>query len=283
MNPPDAEVIGAFGYIPIKPYKKPYVPGLKNILVETISSDTSVVSEICKKTLILDSLLISGCAIGLTPRPSWSGYMQIIMQGSGSYEISKINPLPFINMDPNNLTTIYSALRFSSDHCHKHGIATCLVTFDQPLFMKASEIVAASAELSNVVVRLGGFHLLMSYMGAVGHIMSGSGLEYLWSTVCAKSSVTHMMSGHAYARALRAHYLTQEALAKIKLNDSNCLDDVDKESLREIYNELLTGLKSVDDALKSEWAQKINTLLSQCCEQAKTVSRTAKLWAQYFD
>ena len=50
-----------------------------------------------------------------------------------------------------------------------------------------------------------------------------------------------------------------------------------------MYNELLTGLKSVDDALKSKWAQKINTLLSQCCEQTKTVSRTAKLWAQYFD
>ena len=44
MIPQDADVIVAFGYIPIKPYKKPHVPGLKNILVENISSDTSAVS-----------------------------------------------------------------------------------------------------------------------------------------------------------------------------------------------------------------------------------------------
>ena len=37
------------------------------------------------------------------------------------------------------------------------------MTFDQPLIVqKASEIVLASPKLSNVVVRLGGFHLLMS-------------------------------------------------------------------------------------------------------------------------
>jgi len=66
------------------------------------------------------------------------------------------------------------------------------VTSDQPLFQKASEIVAASNNLHKVVVRLGGFHLLMSYLGSIGQIMSGSGLAELWERVYAKGSVVHM-------------------------------------------------------------------------------------------
>ena len=45
-------------------------------------------------------------------------------------------------------------------------------------------------------------------MGAVGNIMAGSGLEELWSTVYASSSVSHMVTGQAYPRALRAYFLT---------------------------------------------------------------------------
>ena len=49
-------------------------------------------------------------------------------------------------------------------------IGICPVTFDQPLFIKALEIVIASHDLTNVPVRirLDGFHLLMSYMGSIG-------------------------------------------------------------------------------------------------------------------
>jgi len=85
------------------------------------------------------------------------------------------------------------------------------VTFDQPLFINAMDIVSQvdqNDELSKVIVRLGGFHLLMSYMGTVGKIMGGSGMEELWSEVFAKNAVVHMADGHAYARALRAHSLS---------------------------------------------------------------------------
>jgi len=69
------------------------------------------------------------------------------------------------------------------------------VTFDQPLYIKAAEIVAASTDLSNVVVRLGGSHLLMSYLGSIGFIMGGSGTEAMWETVYAAGTVTHNADG----------------------------------------------------------------------------------------
>ena len=62
----------------------------------------------------------------------------------------------------------------------------CIVTFDQPLFIKAVDIVDASAELcDSVIVRLGGLHMTFSYMGSDGYIMSGSGQEQMWSTALA--------------------------------------------------------------------------------------------------
>jgi len=55
------------------------------------------------------------------------------------------------------------------------GLPVTCITFDQPLWLKAVDI-CMSAGL-DIVCRLGGFHLLMSFLGSVGHIMSGSGIE----------------------------------------------------------------------------------------------------------
>lgn len=52
----------------------------------------------------------------------------------------------------------------------------CILTFDQLLYMKARDIYSAGC-LSDevlVVLRLGSFHTLMSYMGSICYIMAGS-------------------------------------------------------------------------------------------------------------
>ncbi|ELU14070.1 hypothetical protein CAPTEDRAFT_196673 [Capitella teleta] len=63
---------------------------------------------------------------------------------------------------------------------------------DQPLYAKAIKIVASDEILQGVVFILGGFHILMSFMGSVGYIMGGSRLEVLWESVYAPASVVHM-------------------------------------------------------------------------------------------
>ena len=47
----------------------------------------------------------------------------------------------------------------------------------------------------------------MNFLGAVGDMMSGSGIEELLEMVYATNSVGHMMSGKAFARATRRHFL----------------------------------------------------------------------------
>ena len=101
--------------------------------------------------------------------------------------------------------------------------------FDQPLYIKDADIVASLPELSNIFLRLGGFHLVMSYLGSAGYIMSQSGLKDMtWGTVYANNSIDHMMTGHAYARALRAHMLTAASLVGHLLERNGLNDELKK-------------------------------------------------------
>lgn len=91
-----------------------------------------------------------------------------------------------------------------------------------PLFVKARDIVAPCSEIcgvKSVIVRLGGFHLAMSFLGCIGYIMAGSGIEDICSLVYAKGSVDKMLSGKASARAIRCHSLIRLALALLVLKD----------------------------------------------------------------
>ena len=68
-------------------------------------------------------------------------------------------------------------------------------------------IVEGSQEdspLRSVILRLGGFHILMSFLGSIGHLMAGTGLQELLEVIFAGNTVSHILSGKAVARAIRA-------------------------------------------------------------------------------
>lgn len=80
----------------------------------------------------LHSLWIYGYSLDVSSKPSWSGFMQLASRDVIP-DVSRIEILPFINMNPSDTTTIYSALCFAQEQCRKQGIPLCPVTFDQPL------------------------------------------------------------------------------------------------------------------------------------------------------
>ena len=65
-----------------------------------------------------------------------------------------------------------------ADEAKRMNIPVPCVTFDQPLWLKAVGIIAES-ELK-IVARLSGFHTVMSFLGSIGKMMKGSGLEKLF-------------------------------------------------------------------------------------------------------
>ncbi|KAJ8386430.1 hypothetical protein AAFF_G00170270 [Aldrovandia affinis] len=156
-----------------------------------------------------------------SPRPAWSGMMQFVQHGTHPGKSSFVF-LPMIDMSPSDATCIYSTLKFLCEHAHRHN-AIPIITFDQPLWWKALLIIEAEPEgsdLSNIVLRLGGFHTEMSFLGSIGHLMAGTGLQEVMELVYAVNAVVHMMTGKAIARAVRAHLLIDGVLNGLILSDA---------------------------------------------------------------
>ena len=143
------------------------------------------------------------------PRPNWNGFMQKATC-SNNLKKASISFLPIIDLNPSDENCIYSTLMFIIQQSKSMNIPVPCVTFDQPLWLKAVGIIE-DANLG-IVCRLGGFHTMMSFLGSIGNLMKGSGIEELFGEVYAGNSVIHMMSGKAISRALPAHLLVESAL-----------------------------------------------------------------------
>ena len=157
----------------------------------------------------LDLLWHTMYFFGKNLRSSWSGFMTMVTNGDHPGKAT-ISYLPILDMDPSDLTCIYSVLVFILKQAEQMQVKTPVVTFDQPLWLKAMEIVKAKS--LPIVLILGGFHLMMSFLGSVGTLMKGSGLTDAFQAIYGSNAVEHIMTGKAVSRALRAHFLTESAL-----------------------------------------------------------------------
>jgi hypothetical protein len=100
--------------------------------------------------------------------------------------------LPIIYLNPSDETCINSTLHFVIKQAEKLGIPTPFITFDQPLWLKATGII--KDQNLNIMCRLGGFHTLMSFLGSIGKLMAGSGLEEVFEEVYAEHHLHHLQS-----------------------------------------------------------------------------------------
>lgn len=154
-------------------------------------------------------------------RPSWNGFMQMVHEG-GHPGQSSVVFMPMIDMKSSDESCIYSTMCFVSDQARRYNV-TPVLTFDQPLWWKAMEIQQNEPPESNVckiVLRLGGLHVEMSFLGCIGHIMGGSGIEELLETVYAENAVIHMLTGKAISRALRGHILVETVLNALLMSEA---------------------------------------------------------------
>ena len=148
-------------------------------------------------------------------QPQWSGFMQRHVTGDHPGK-SSFSFLPIINLNLSDESCIFSTLLFVQHQARQLNIPTPCVTFDQPLYIKAFEIV--DAKDMKIVLKLGGFHMLMSFLGGIGTVMDGSGLREAMETIYAGHTVNHMLDGKAYARAVRCQFVIAASLHQILLN-----------------------------------------------------------------
>jgi len=87
------------------------------------------------------------------------------------------------------------------------GDQVIIVTFDLPILLKTVDI-CHKANLP-MISRLGGFHLLKSYLASVGDIMDDSGLQEL---IQLSTTTNHILNGGCFDKAIRVHLLIHAAI-----------------------------------------------------------------------
>ena len=106
----------------------------------------------------------------------WSEFIQRVFGESDTVRKSKILFLPFIDLPPTELNCVYSALKFISETATRNGkLPVCM--FYQALWWKALLVtVSPNCDLGAIVIRLGGFHTITSFLGCIGYLMIGTGI-----------------------------------------------------------------------------------------------------------
>ena len=252
-------------------------------------------------TAHLDILWKTSIMFG-APRPAWSGMMQLVHHGNHPGK-SSVMFLPMINMNPGDVTCVYSTLKYIQEHAHRHDV-TPIVTFDQPLWWKALMIIVTEpvgSDLSDIVLRLGGFHTEMSFLGCIGHLMAASGLQELLELIYAPIAVVHMLTGKAIARAVRGHLIVDAALNALVLaktfnvplpgSEDETTENVvqtatssttELDEAAALYEKLVQGSMTADQVCQEYVMTRINDSLQREVNSLKS-SRTATLWLQYMD
>ena len=107
------------------------------------------------------------------------------------------------------MSCIYSTLVFLSEQARGSHV-TPVITLDQPLWWKAHTIIRNKPNQSvlkhHANIRLGGLHVIMSFLGCIGHLMCNSGISELPEVIYDSNTVIHMLSGKALSRAISGHF-----------------------------------------------------------------------------
>ena len=127
--------------------------------------------------------------------------------------------MTLIDMPPVDHSTMMTALieanRLTSEAGHEFTIFTC----DQQLYRVSRQVIWAYPEqFSNVVLRLGGMHMLMSFVGVVGSLMEESGLVEVMNT--GFSGVAKMLNWKKFPQNVRALRIIVEELLRKIIQDS---------------------------------------------------------------
>ena len=105
------------------------------------------------------------------PHANWNGGMKNV-HNSNEKSPSSFVYQPIIDSNPNDYSTIKTAL-LRCIQLEKPNYA--VITFNLPIWLKAVDLILS--QKMPIIPRLGGFHLLMSYLATFGVIFADSGLH----------------------------------------------------------------------------------------------------------
>ena len=146
---------------------------------------------------------------------------------------------PLIDAPPAHQDTVLTSLLYTKKSLLDLDMQYANLSVDMHLYMVAQQIKWWDPQkFRDVVLRPGAMHIIMSFLGCIGTIMKGSGLDVLIGA--AFGGMNGIITGKAWLRAMRAFRMVLAAL---------------------LQNVLRTGAKTCEEisAYKKLWRKHGNT------------------------
>ena len=144
----------------------------------------------------------------------WSHHTQILCRSDDGELSHNVGYMPVINESPEGLSTVYTALTNASnvvdllDYQSTNAEHVRPSVYDQAVYDKAVEVCnnpRLKDELDNVVLRMGAFHIGMTFIAVIGRRCGSAGLRdvLVEADVLAAGSVDQVLNDRHYNRAIR--------------------------------------------------------------------------------
>lgn len=147
--------------------------------------------------------------------PEYGGYNTALAREQGQSLKPRTTAMytPLINMIPSDPDTMMTAMCEAQRLTENCGQTFTVFTADQQLYRVMINVLWVHPELfPNFYPRLGGMHMLMSFVGCVGALMANSGLEELMKA--AFGGVTRMLTGKTFPQNVRALRIVCEEVVR---------------------------------------------------------------------
>ena len=225
--------------------------------------------------------------------PSWTGF-NIATRDAMTAMQDVIEYLPTINAPATQMTTVSEILNQSEKIRKSLHLQDIVVVMDQALYAKASEIAWKQKDAyANIILRLGTFHTICNVLSIIGKRFQDAGLRDLCieSGIIAEGSITSVLDGKMYNRAVRVHKCIFEAFHRLAWQEfipwitANCPAKLSKVHALEDEVELLVenlNQEHFDSILESQVLVQVHEVWRQFLEHLRhTNGDLSAFWMSY--
>ena len=221
--------------------------------------------------------------------PDWSGWLTQTAASGSDCKQSNIGYLSPILQPITQTATIQQCLITSMDISRKLKQKYTFVTFDLAAAKIAHNVIWNHPDrYQHVVIHLGAFHTICSFLGALGRMVVGSGFEdvVIESGVCSSGSIDQVLSGRHYNHAVRVHQLMMIAVDQLLMEEFVQRTGTDTSTMQEL--QVLAecpGSASMAAAEESDASCDFLNQFRSFVDSARegAYGLTCKFWVQYRD
>ena len=211
---------------------------------------------------------------------SWNAFCEMIE--STVNEKTTIAYGPLFPQSPTNPDVVQASLDYFMSLTQRLNQRSTIVTCDQAIYDIVKGITKKHPiKYKSLVVRLGGFHIIENFLGAVGHFMKGSGIEEILadSEVCLKGTINKVIAGKDYYKMIRCHSLMCEAMINLMWNAFEDWLEKESDGQNKII-ELQLNINNIQEAVLNDDSLAIK---SNADLVFQSLSCLTPIWNEFYD